>query len=553
MDKKIAGFSYKNIFRKKNYYVLFFVLPLMTQCVQREQEVPNIIFAISDDQSWPHAGAYGCDFLKTPVFDRLANEGILFLNAFASAPQCSPARASLLTSRNIWQLEEAGVHGSFFPKKFPVFTHLLEEHGYHVGYTGKGWGPGLWNAGGEGVARDRDPVGKAYNEFTLQPPYKGISPNDYSANFTDFLEKRNPDQPFFFWFGCWEPHRPYQAHFGVNLENGLDGVEVPAFMPNNETVKEDLLNYAVEIEWFDLQLGKMIQKLKEIGEFENTIIIVTADNGMAFPRAKMQNYEHGIHVPMAMRWGKSCKGNRKVDDPVGFIDLAPTFLEAAGISIPQSMSGRSLMNIIKSKKSGQVEEDRTSVLTGKERHSCARAENLCYPIRAIRTNEYLYIRNLKPDRWPGGDPPYYLDMFWWFVYDWPSASYIVKNKDNPEISLFFDINVAKRPLEELYDIKNDPGCFNNLAGKQEYKTLSESLWNELKEKIIQQKDPRMFGKGDCFDSSPMTFLHNINRTTKEKLFSGIVPQGEYNTNMMIFDHSGDEFEAIELMNPKKHE
>ncbi|MCB1120472.1 MAG: sulfatase-like hydrolase/transferase, partial [Verrucomicrobiae bacterium] len=146
---------------------------------------PNILLAISDDQSWPHAGAYGDATVSTPAFDSVAENGVLFTHAFCPASQCSPSRAALLTGRNIWQLEEAGTHASTFPKKFKVYTDILEEHGYYVGYTGKPWAPGSWKDGG----RDRNPCGLEFNERKLTPPSKFISSTDYAANFREFLSQ----------------------------------------------------------------------------------------------------------------------------------------------------------------------------------------------------------------------------------------------------------------------------------------------------------------------------------------------------------------------------
>ena len=111
-------------------------------------EPPNILFIIFDDWNVNHAGAYGCDWIKTPGFDRVASEGILFRNVFTSNPKCSPCRATILTGRNSWQLEEAVCHFGIFPSKFAVYPDLLEESGYFVGLTGKGWGPGDFRAGG---------------------------------------------------------------------------------------------------------------------------------------------------------------------------------------------------------------------------------------------------------------------------------------------------------------------------------------------------------------------------------------------------------------------
>ena len=171
---------------------------------------PNILIAIADDWSHGHAGAYGCQWIKTPAFDRVAREGVLFANAFTNNPKCSPCRASLLTGRNSWQLDEACNHFGVFPASWPVYPDLLEQAGYLVGFTGKGWGPGDFRAGGF----KRNPAGPEYNRHATQPPVRGVSDVDYARNFADFLADRKPDQPFCFWFGGTEPHRDYEDGAG---------------------------------------------------------------------------------------------------------------------------------------------------------------------------------------------------------------------------------------------------------------------------------------------------------------------------------------------------
>ena len=250
----------------------------------------------------------------TPVFDAVAARGVLFQNVFCAAPQCSPNRAAILTGKNIWQLEEAGTHASYFPRKFPVFTDVLEKGGYRLGYTGKAWGPGNWKDSGW----TRNPVGPEFNELKLETvPASGISKTDYAGNFEAFLENRPKEQPFFFWYGSFEPHRVYEEESGQLAGKNLQDALVPPFLPDVPEVRSDLLDYALEIEWFDQQLGKMIDKLKEIGELDNTIIIITADNGMAFPYAKANLQEYGIHVPLAI-CGPGIVGKsylRRIDQP----------------------------------------------------------------------------------------------------------------------------------------------------------------------------------------------------------------------------------------------
>lgn len=321
------------------YHVLVFLcFFILTGCYDGQSQSssrdlagkrPNILLVISDDQSYPHASAYGYKAIQTPAFDRVAEEGVLFTQAFAASPGCSPSRAAMLTGLNCWQLAEAGTHASSFPAAYTVFPDLLEQAGYHVGYTGKGWGPGDYEVAG----RMRNPAGPAFMGHILEAP-EGISKVDYVANFEDFLASRADEQPFFFWLGSYEPHRPYQQ--GIGKANGMqtEAVEVPSFLPDVEEVRNDLLDYGYEIQWFDSQLGKALRLLEEKGELEHTLIVVTSDNGMPFPRAKANVYEYGIHVPLAIRWGKQVQAGRQVDDLVSLMDLFATFLEVADAPWP---------------------------------------------------------------------------------------------------------------------------------------------------------------------------------------------------------------------------
>ena len=264
---------------------------------------PNILVAISDDQSYPHASAYGYEAISTPSFDRVARMGLLFQGAFTPAPGCSPMRAAFLTGRNIWQIEQAGTHASSFPRKYEVYQDRLEQAGYFVGYTGKGWGPGNWEDSG----RERNPAGPSFSSKTLSAP-AGIRKTDYAANFAEFLTQRPQDKPFSFWFGSGEPHRSFKK--GIGRSNGLDPdkVRIPPFLPDTPEVRDDILDYCYEIQWFDSHLGRMLDLLADAGELKNTLVIVTSDNGMAFPRAKANVYEYGIHMPLAVL---ACRSARR--------------------------------------------------------------------------------------------------------------------------------------------------------------------------------------------------------------------------------------------------
>src|SRR5690606_31752618 len=313
--------------------------------------------------------------------------------------KCAPSRASILTGRNPWQLEEAGNHNPYFPAKFTTIMEALGQHGYHVGYTGKGWAPGV------AVDKDGEPrmlTGTQYADIKIKTsaPTKGISTLDYAANFAAFLNDKSEGQPFMFWFGSFEPHRGYE--FGSGVEKGgkkLSDIDhIPDFWMDNDTVRNDMLDYALEVEYFDKQLGKVLQVLENAGELENTIIVVTSDNGMPFPRVKGHVYEYDNHLPLAIMWkGQISNPGRVISEYVSFIDFAPTFLDVAGLTENaanmQTVQGKSLLNILKPKDNDHVESLRDFVLLGRERTDVGRPQDHGYPVRAIVKGNFIFHKN----------------------------------------------------------------------------------------------------------------------------------------------------------------
>lgn len=447
---------------------------------------PNILFVIFDDWGWQHAGAYGCDWVKTPNFDRVAKEGVLFKNAFTSNPKCSPCRATILTGRNTWQLEEAVCHGGIFPPKFAVYPDLLESSGYEVGLTGKGWGPGDFKLNG----RTRNPAGPSFDTEKNNPPASGINKNDYSANFAKFMEQRDAKKPFCFWMGFTEPHRAYELNSGERLGKNLNDVDVPGYFPDNATVRGDMADYSIEVEWADSHIGKALALLEKQGILDDTLVVVTSDHGMPFPRVKGQIYEDGFHLPLAMRWGKGIKPGRVVEDFINVRDFAPTYLELAGLPIHEQMSGRSLTNILKSDKSGFI-EDRKVMLTGKERHDIGRPNDWGYPVRAIRTPEFFYSHNYHPERWPAGNP----ETGYRNCDDSPTKTWIIENK-----GAYYDLAFGYRAEEELYDMVNDTECLRNLAADPKYAAVKKELREKMEGILKEEKDPRALGNEAIFDT-----------------------------------------------------
>jgi N-sulfoglucosamine sulfohydrolase len=465
---------------------------------QKDIQKPNILFCIADDASYPHFSAYGCKWVSTPGFDRVAKNGILFTNAYTPNAKSAPSRACILTGRNSWQLEEAANHICNFPLKFKSFVEVLAEYGYCVGYTAKGWAPG--NPGSIN-GKPRELTGKAFNDKTIQPPATGISNSDYAANFNDFLDQKPADTPWFFWYGSHEPHRVYQYGSGVASGGKNTGQidKIPGFWPDNDSIRNDMLDYAFEIEYFDKQLVKMLDELDKRDELNNTLIVVTSDNGMPFPRCKGLEYEYSNHMPLAIMWLNRIKEPGRISkEYVSFIDFAPTFLELSQINWNRSEmalgSGKSLSDIFSNIKL----HDRSYILLGQERHDYGRPMNQGYPIRSIIKDGYLYMYNFKPDLWPAGNPETgYLN-----TDGSPSKTFILNMRRNGTDRSFWQKCFGKHTEEELYKITIDPECLVNLAASQEYQSLKELMKKILFDELISQDDPRVKWKGDIFDNYP---------------------------------------------------
>ena len=448
---------------------------------------PNILFVIADDWGSGHAGVFGSEWINTPNVDRVARDGVVFTHCFTSNPKCSPCRASILTGRNTWQLKEAVSHYSIFPNEFPVYPAVLEKAGYFVGLTGKGWGPGDFKSTGFA----HNPAGRPWSKRTNPPPHRGISSVDYAGNFEDFLAARPAHQPFCFWLGTQEPHRAYEEGAGARAGKQASQVRLPKFYPDSDLIRSDYLDYALEVEWFDRHLGRALDKLQAIGELDNTIVVVTSDHGEPFPRVKGQIYERGFHVPLIIRWGSRAKGGRTVADFINVRDFAPTFLEAAGVAAPTTVTGRSFLKSLTADGSGIIDASRDVMLTGKERHDLGRPYDAGYPVRAIRTREWLYVRNFEPDRWPAGNP----ETGYRNVDDSPSKTFLISSFDD-----YYRMSFGKRPAEELYDIRKDPDCVDNLARKVEFESVKRKLRDRMFEMLKEEGDPRVLGRADFFDT-----------------------------------------------------
>lgn len=491
---------------------------------------PNILFFFADD--WGrHAGVYAnpqnpsiSDVLKTPYIDSIANEGVLFENAFTQVASCGPSRASIATGRSFWRNGSHVFKGDdLFTKendpytKLPNFVNILTSSGYHAARSGKT----IHFSASKGVKLEPMPdflTNGTFNNAGLYPrygKYVGL------AKTADEREKKHNEvgqavreltrrafasvpegKPFFYIAGPINTHRPYITDSGKDIW-GIDPERlkgrIPHFLPDVKDVRRDFGDYAGEIQALDFKLGIILEELEKTGKMDNTIIILSGDHGMpGVPRGKTTCYDFGVRVPLLIRYPKMIAPGRKVKDFVTLTDLAPTLLEIAGQKIPDSMDSKSFFEQLKSPNSGWIDEERDYVITGRERHvGHARAGNLAYPMRAVRTKDFLYIRNFKPERTLYGDASLtYTDMD-----SSLTKSYILNNKDEEDVRKYFSLHFERQEEELLYRAKNDQYFLKNLVDNPEMSPELQRLKTLLLKKMQDTGDLRL---EDGYDQLPWT-------------------------------------------------
>lgn len=503
---------------------------------------PNILFLFADD--W---GRYASIYAKvetapspnqvvrTPNIDRVAREGVLFRHAFVNAPSCTPSRSAILSGRYFFRTGRGAIlQGAVWDAAIPSWPLLLRQAGYFLGKAFKVWSPGTpvdAPFGGQKHAFQR--AGGLYNNFSENATRlvkDGLSVdaartrllNEVRDNFQSFLKARPKEQPFCYWFGPTLVHRQWQKGSGQKLWNinpeNLKG-KLPKFLPDVPAVREDFADYLGEIQAWDAGIGIILQLLEEAGELDNTIIVISGDHGApGFPAGKCNLYDFGVGVALVAR-GPGIPGGRVVDDFINLMDLAPTFLELAGVAKAPGMQGRSFVNVLHTQKSGQVDPERTWVVTGRERHvAAARDKNLPYPQRALRTQKFLYIRNFEPDRWPMGAPKAvtaatapsaselenntsvgFADMD-----ASPTRAWLVAHRSDPKWQWYYNFAFGKRPAEELYDLAKDPDQIHNVATEPAYAETRKELAARLLRILTEAGDPRVVEESPIFERPPFT-------------------------------------------------
>jgi len=434
---------------------------------------PNILFILSDDHTAPHLGCYGDTNLKTPNIDKLAAEGMRFERAYTTAPQCVPSRASLMTGRSAVDIRMTRFSAPL-PRDIAAFPELLRREGYYTGLCGRGFHL-------DGSSRLPEESKRVFDKYKLQTFHERvdwIGPTDFTnnpQNLRTFLGLVPKGKPFFVQVGYSDPHRAYTAK---NYEPDPGSLKIPPNLPDTELVRKDLAGYYGEIQRLDEAVGKLLAVLDENNLKNNTIVALIGDNGAALLRGKGTLYEWGLRVPLIVRWPGRIRPVTKSDALISGEDLAPTFLDAAGVAAPKEMTGVSFLNALV----GKQFQGRKYAFAERGAHGSGLPQGTG-PFdlgRCVITSRYKFIYNAL---WqlPYSPVDFASGAMWKDLQKRHEAGTL----DAKFSKAFF---AEQRPMFELYDLQQDPYEFNNLIGKPATAGVEKDLKAALQEWMILNQD-----------------------------------------------------------------
>jgi len=411
------------------------------------QSQPNILVFIADDAGWKDFGCYGNSSIQTPNINRLANNGLKMTQAFLTSPQCSPSRTSLLTGQFPHTLRTEDLHTPL-NEKYTIVPGYLKEKGYYSGLIRKAHlGP------------------HAIKQFEFFEP---ASDQSQEKEFKQFLDEAG-DQPFFMWYAFIDPHRDY-AEGAIEKPHKPEEVIIPPYLADTPETRKDIALYYDEIGRMDKNIGTALTELEKRGKLENTLIVFLTDNGSPFTRAKGTLYDAGIKTPLIFHWPAKITGGQVNDQLVSVINLAPTFLDIASLPIPNEMFGKSLQPLLL----GNEFEADEYIFSERNWHDCDEH------IRTIRSDTFKLIKNAYIE-WPHGTAA--------DLSSSPSHQSLLRLKEKGELNknqlLIFE---SPRPVIELYNIKEDPEEFNNLAGDRKYRNIIRKMHKKLDEWMHETDD-----------------------------------------------------------------
>lgn len=411
-------------------------------------ERPNFVFFLTDDISFDDIGPYGNTFVQTPHLDRIAAQGMVFDRAYLTASSCSVSRNSMITGRYPHNTGAPELHMPL-PDGQITFIQQLRDAGYHTILSGKNHMGDATQLGFTQVSKGRGPSA--------------------SEDWVDLLKNRPADQPFFAWFASNDAHRGWDSDDHVPAYDP-DTITVPPFLADGPITRADLASYYREVSRTDTFAGKLIAEIERQGISRNTYFIYLTDNGRPFPRCKTRMYDSGVKTPLLI-WNPGNIRPARTRALASAIDLAPTFLELAGVKPSPTIQGVSLVPVLKDPKSTV----RDFAFSERNWHVYAAHE------RAIRHGDWLLIRNAFPHKpalsVESDDTAYPAAQEYWAHY-----------RAGKLLPWQLDVPLAPRPTLELYHSGADPHQFINLAGKPEVAEIQKKLTTTLSQWIEQTAD-----------------------------------------------------------------
>lgn len=450
--------------------LLLVVLPgLADRPALAQSRRPNVVLMISDDQSAAHLGCYGDPLARTPNLDKLARGGTRFTRAYCTSPQCSPSRATLLTSRYAHEVGASALNGEVLPDFLPTtLVAQLKAQGYYT------------------VA-----IGKVHHP-NIQAQFDGYLPKLTPEAVAGFFAKRPKDRPFFLWVGSTDPHRPYRAGI-TSPPTDPRRVVVPDYLADTPGTRQDLAWYYDAIARLDTQCGWVLDGLTTEKLDPQTVVAFTSDNGLPFARAKASLYEAGIRMPLLIRGTPTTKHIPTSDSLVSLLDVPRTLLDLAGITVPERWRGRSLRPLLE----GQAAPQPTYQFLERNWH------DTWSPARGVVSRRYKFIVNYRPE------VMYLQTLDKEQARSWQDLDSLNRlGALRPALSEFYF--KAPRPMIELYDLQTDPGEWRNLANDPAYAPIRQQMQQAMQRWMRQTGDflppPAINFKNRLYESLNATLI-----------------------------------------------
>ena len=459
-------------------FLILLATPRALYAAESPKRSPNILFVLSDDHSYPYLHCYGRAEMKTPNLDRFAAEGVKFHRMFTTAPQCVPSRASIMTGRSPVACRITRF-SSPLPRDEVTFPEILRaEGGYFVGVLGRTYH--LDGSGRGPEVSDRVFDEKGLRTFKERFNYvDSTGQENVPLRMREFFCQRPKEKPYFLWVNFSDPHHPWTS--GENPPDPKE-VTVPGFLPDLPGVRGDLSRYEGEIEHADGAFQTVLDIVKEHAGLENTLVIFMGDNGMAFPSGKGTLHDPGLNVPLLAWWPGVIKPGGDARALLSGEDIAPTCLEAAGLKVPDRISGVSFLPLLQGK---AFPAERKHIFGERGPHGGAtfdertKASSVDYS-RCVRSRRYKLIYNVTPN------------LVYTPVDSTGDASWqeIVQAHEGKNLATEFEALyfTSPRPVYELYDLESDPSELINCYGRKELADVTQELKEALQRKMILDFD-----------------------------------------------------------------